>query len=242
MAAHGGGGANLDVPHRVRRGHGSNTTADGSETTKANRWVKWEPAVDAVLVGMLAIASLVAAWSAYQAHHWNGDQSSKYANATALLTESTRQSTLAMQFSTIDVTTFTNYINAYATGETELADFYVARFRRDFKPAFDAWMAMTPLSNPGAPPSPFQMPEYRLPETINSENLNAEAQAAFAAGEESKHYSEEYVFNTVLLATVLFFAGIAPRVRWMPASMALIALSCVLLAVGIFDAIQLPIA
>jgi hypothetical protein len=132
--------------------------------------------------------------------------------------------------------------NAYAHGETELTDFYTARFRPDFKPAFDAWMGLNPLSNPDAPPSPFAMPEYRLPETIKSEELNAEARAVFAEGEESKHHSEEYVFNTVLLATVLFFAGIAPRIRWMPACLALIAVSTFLLAVGVFDVVALPIA
>jgi len=242
MAAHGGGSAHLDVPHRARPRHGTTTNADGSESPEADRWVKWEPAVDAVLVAMLAIASLVAAWSAYQAHHWNGAQSSNYANATALLTESTRQSTLAMQLTTIDVTTFTNYINALATGNTELTDFYTARFRPDFKPAFNAWIAQDPLTNANAPPSPFAMADYLLPETVLATDLGAQAEAAFAEGEESKHYSEEYVFNTVLLATVLFFAGIAPRVRWMPASIALIALSCVMLTFGIIDAVQLPVA
>jgi hypothetical protein len=147
-----------------------------------------------------------------------------------------------MQLTIVDITTFTNYINAYATGEPELADFYTARFRPDFRPAFDAWMALTPLSNPDAPPSPFAMAEYRLPETVKSEELNAESQAVFAEGEESKHHSEEYVFNTVLLATVLFFAGIAPRIRWMPACLALIAVASILLVFGIVDVIQLPVA
>jgi hypothetical protein len=234
MAGHAGGAHHIEVPHRARP-----RDADGSEPS---RWSKWEPAIDAVLVAILAAASLLAAWSAYQAHHWNGDQSSKYASASALLLESARESTLAMQLTTVDVTTFTNYINAYAQGDTDLADFYAARFRPDFRPAFNAWMALNPLTNPDAPPSPFAMPEYVLPETQRAEQLNAEADAVFAEGEESKKHSEDYVFNTVLLATVLFFAGIAPRVRWVPASLALIAVSTVLLAVGLYDVLTLPTA
>ena len=237
---HGGGAHHLDVPHRGRSGHGANTSPDGSESAELNRWAKWEPAVDAVLVAFLAVASLVAAWSVYQAHHWSGDQSSKYGHASALKVDASNQSTLASQLTTIDVTTFISYMNAYAQGETRLADFYAARFRPDFKPAFDAWMALNPLTNADAPPSPFSMPEYRLPQTQRAEELNAEADAMYAEGEESKKHSEDYVFSTVLLATVLFFSGIAPRIRWMPAALVLIALSAVLLAVGIYDVATLP--
>jgi len=48
--------------------------------------------------------------------------------------------------------------------------------------------------------------------------------------------------DTVILATTLFFAGIAPRVGWVPARMALMAVACVFLGVGIFDAAILPVS
>jgi len=120
---HGGGAHHLDVPHRGRSGHGANTSPDGSESADLNRWAKWEPAVDAVLVAFLAVASLVAAWSVYQAHHWSGDQSSKYGHASALKVDASNQSTLASQLTTIDVTTFISYMNAYAQGRRGLPIF-----------------------------------------------------------------------------------------------------------------------
>ena len=61
----------------------------------------------------------------------------------------------------VDVATFTQWVNAYALEQTELADFYFKRFRPEFKPAVDAWIATRPLKNPSAPPTPFAMPQYR---------------------------------------------------------------------------------
>ena len=46
--------------------------------------------------------------------------------------------------------------------QTELADFYFKRFREEFRPAVDAWVATRPLKNPNAPLTPFAMPQYKL--------------------------------------------------------------------------------
>ena len=62
----------------------------------------------------------------------------------------------------IDVALFTQWVDAYVREETELADFYRGRFRDEFKPAFQAWVATEPRTNPDAPLSPFAMPEYKL--------------------------------------------------------------------------------
>ncbi len=232
---HAGGAHQLEVPHRTH-------ASDGATGATAGRWANWESPIDAVLVAILAVASLVAAWSAYQAHHWSAEQTSEYARASKLRTESTRQSTRSMQLTTIDIVTFTAYADAAATGNTALADFYEARFRPDFQPAFNAWMRLNPLTNPEAPPSPFAMAEYVLPETTAAELYDAQGEEAYSHGEEAKENSEEYVLNTVILATVLFFAGVAPRIRWVPARLGLMAVAITLLGVGIFDVFSLPVA
>ena len=59
--------------------------------------------------------------------------------------------------------------------EKELADFYFARFRAEFKPAVDAWVATRPLQNADAPLTPFAMPQYRVA-------AQAEARAARGRG------------------------------------------------------------
>lgn len=64
---------------------------------------------------------------------------------------------------------------AYATGETELADFYEKRFRDEFMPAFEAWVETKPLKNPRAALSPFTMPQYTLAATNEAERFEAAA-------------------------------------------------------------------
>ena len=61
----------------------------------------------------------------------------------------------------IDVALFTQWVDAYARDETELAAFYRKRFRAEFQPAFDAWVATKPRTNPRAPLSPFVMPRVQ---------------------------------------------------------------------------------
>ena len=147
-----------------------------------------------------------------------------------------------MQLTIIDTVAFTAYAEAVATDRTDLADFYQTRFRPDFLPAFNAWMRIDPLNNPDAPSSPFAMREYVLPETTAAQIYDAQGEEAYAHGEVSKEHSEQYVLNTVILATVLFFAGIAPRVKWVPARLGLMSVAIALLGFAFFDVASLPVA
>jgi hypothetical protein len=193
------------------------------------------------MVTVLASASLAAAWSGYQSARWDGVQAASYNQASAHRVESARSSTYGHQLAIVDIITFTSYMDAYIKGDTELADFYMNRFRAGFRPAFDAWMATDPLNNPDAPPSPFAMPEYVVPELQEADRLEAEASVLFQKGQDANQTSDDYVLNTVFLATVLFFAAIAPRVGWVPARVTLITVACLMLAVGLYNVSTYPI-
>jgi uncharacterized protein YfdQ (DUF2303 family) len=117
--------------------------------------------LDLVATMLLAIATVATAWSGYQASRWNGEQAAAFSRASALRIESTKAAGLADTQTQIDVATFTQWVDAYAQEQTELADFYYQRFRAEFKPAMDAWVATMPLRNPD-PLTPFAMPEYQL--------------------------------------------------------------------------------
>jgi hypothetical protein len=198
-------------------------------------------AVDVLLVVVLALAAVAAAWSGYQAARWSGVQASNYAQASAKRIESTRASTTANQETTVDVITFSNYVNAWRAGDTALADFYRKRFRLEFVPAFDAWMATDPVNNPDAPPSPFSMPEYAPANLTLATQLQAESEQLYATGTDANQRADDYVLNTVFLATVLFFAGLAPRIRWLPAQLVLVVLAVGLLGFGLFKVVTYPI-
>jgi hypothetical protein len=167
---------------------------------------------------LLAAATVATAWSGYQASRWNGEAVKSTARGTALRLESTRQSDLANSQAQVDVAVFIQWVDAFATGETELRDFYYARFRPEFKPAVVAWVATKPRTNPNAPLTPFAMPEYRSAAREDSARLLKEADAFAATARRNIQRSTNYVLGVVLFAAALFFAGMStklptPRLR-----------------------------
>jgi hypothetical protein len=167
---------------------------------------------------LLALATVATAWSGYQASRWNGEQAKAFTRASALRIESAKAEDLANAQTQVDVATFIQWIDAVVREEDELADFYEARFREEFKPAVDAWYATEPLTNRDAPLTPFAMPEYQLDARQEAERLDAEAEALSTEGRGSIERSTNYVLCVVLFAAALFFAGIStklatPRLR-----------------------------
>ena len=160
---------------------------------------------------LLAAATVATAWSGYQASRWNGEQAKAASRTNALRIDAARAQGLAEAQTEVDVATFTQWINAYARQETELAAFYLKRFRKEFKPAVNAWIATRPLRNPKAPLTPFAMPQYRLAATAEVERLDAETELSSASVRRSIQRSTNYVLCVVLFAAALFFAGISTR-------------------------------
>jgi hypothetical protein len=162
--------------------------------------------LEIVATVLLALATVATAWSGYQAARWNGEQAKAFSRGNAARIESTRASSLADTQTQIDVATFTAWADAYAQEQTELADFYFERFREEFKPAVDAWVATRPLQNADAPLTPFAMPEYRLAAREEAEALAAQART-------NVQRATNYVLCVVLFAAALFFAGMSAKLR-----------------------------
>lgn len=173
--------------------------------------MKVDERLEVVATVLLSLATVATAWSGYQASRWNGEQAKSFSRANAARVESTKAADLANAQTQIDVATFTQWVNAYALDQTELADFYFARFRPEFKPAVDAWVATRPRRNPDAPLTPFAMPEYELASRAESERLQAEAEEQSATARENVQRATNYVLCVVLFAAVLFFAGISTK-------------------------------
>lgn len=73
------------------------------------------------------------------------------------------------------MTIFASWLEATSTGNQALADFYAARFRPEFAPAFEAWSASRPIENPEAAASPFDLPEYKVAALERAARLEQEA-------------------------------------------------------------------
>lgn len=162
---------------------------------------------------LLALAAVATAWSSYQSTRWRGEQTAEYSKASATRIESSSAETRAGQLMQIDIATFVQWVNANVAGNADLATFYRRRFRPEFKPAFYAWVATHPRTNPKAPLSPFAMPQYRVAEAVRAEQLNREAGKHAARAGVLNDRSNDFVLAVVLFATTLFFAAMSARLR-----------------------------
>lgn len=190
---------------------------------------------------LIAVAAVATAWSGYQSARWSGEQAKAYARANAARLESTRASALANTQTQIDVAIFTQWVDAFALGQEELADFYFARFRDEFRPAIDAWTATKPRQNPEAPLSPFAMPEYELEARAEADRLEAVATAESDDASTFNQRSDNYVLAVVLFATSLFFAGISTRLPTSRSRAAILALGYVVFAATLFWVATFPV-
>lgn len=178
---------------------------------------------------LLACAAVATAWSSYQATRWNGEQTRASSRTNAIRIEAARAQGLAQFQTQVDVATFTQWVDAYAREETELADFYFKRFRTEFKPAVEAWLATRPLRNPDAPLTPFAMPQYRLAATAEAERLDAEAEVSSATVRRNIQRASNYVLGVVLFAVSLFFAGMSTKLQTPRLRTTLLVIGCVVL-------------
>jgi hypothetical protein len=171
-----------------------------------------ERTLELTVTVLLGLAALVSAWCAYQASRFGSEQSSGVSDATVLRIESARSETRAGQLETVDATAFAQYIGAVAADDEELVAFLRERFRDEFRPVFDEWLAQSPLTNPDAPATPFTMDAYMLASQERADALGLEAELRLVEGERAGAIGDRYVLAVVLLAAALFLLGIQTRI------------------------------
>jgi hypothetical protein len=191
---------------------------------------------------LLAIAAVATAWAAYQSARWHGEQARAQSASIAARVESTRQANVANRQAQIDVALFTQWVDAFAQRETELASFYRKRFREEFQPAFRAWIATKPRTNPDAPLSPFAMPQYKLEATTQAESLEKQAAAASASVGQYIQRADNYSLTVVLFAASLFFAGISTRLSSRTPRMVVLGLGYALFIGGLIWIATFPVS
>jgi hypothetical protein len=177
---------------------------------------------------VLALAVVATAWSSYQATRWNGEQAKAASRANALRIEAARAASLGETQTQVDVATFIQWVDARATENRELEEFYTERFRAEFRPAFDAWLATDPLSNPDAAPTPFATEEYQLEAVAEADRLDAEAGVMAAVARRNVDRAANYVLGVALFAVALFFAGMGTKLRGAGPRKAMIAIAGIL--------------
>ena len=162
---------------------------------------------------LLTLAAVLTAWASYQAAHLRSEQGLAGNRSTAQRIQANRITSIANRQIQIDVATFVQWLNAHQAGDAKLATFYVRRFRPEFKPAFAAWLAAKPFTNPKAPLTPFDVKQYKLATLTEADALEQRGALASLESQRSVKRADKYTLCVVMFALALFFAGFSTRVR-----------------------------
>jgi hypothetical protein len=189
---------------------------------------------------LLALVAVATAWSGYQAARWNGRQAHLYGLASRNGVLATSASSRSGQEQLYDSNTFSYWLQATARGDSKVATLFERRFRPEFRPAFHAWVAADPFHNPNAPPGPLVMPQYHNASAERSAALGELAARDFEGGTSARETGDEYLRNTVLLATVLFLTALAQRFKTELVRLSLLGLSAALLGIAVYYVVTYP--
>ena len=160
---------------------------------------------------LLALATIMSAWSAYNSATWHGRGTEHYDSADSARVQSSELLDELIQDKIIDVIVFTDYMNAVGEGNTELAEAYHTRMNPRLKVALDTWEKMNPMTNPEAPRTPFQIAEYKDEYLEASKKAADKASGYSTRATAAMRNSNNFILLTVLFAGVLFFAGISTK-------------------------------
>lgn len=211
-----------------------------SASSDKRRAIRARHRIDLLSAVLMASATIATAWSAYQSSLWNSQYATHKSHSTAAIIRVGKHSNLALQRTSVHVNLFLHWITAVNAGDTRMADFLYARFPEPLKAAASAWRATSPLTNPEAPASPFDMPEYTLRETGEVDRFEQIASRESAAAESASAHANRYLLFTIVFASVLFFAGISGKFRSQALDLAVLVLGALTLLGGLAVMLSSP--
>src|SRR5437899_11800990 len=163
--------------------------------------------VEPIVALLMALTTVGTAWCSYQSAAWTRQSNRLMNEFNALERRAGLLSVQGTQQATIHTAMFMEVLAAKQAGNEQLANFYVERFPPDVRKAYDAWLAQKPFENPNADPHPFVPNLYQIRGTREAAELNSKAASRVEEARSAGSISGEYLANTVLFATVLFFAS-----------------------------------
>src|SRR6476660_7997871 len=171
------------------------------EPQEKKRWV--EP----VTALLMALATLSTAWCSYQSAAFTRRSNRLMNEFNSLERRASLHTMQGMQQATIHVSMFMELLAAQHDGNEKLMNFYAERFPPDVRKAYDAWLAQKPFENPNADPHPFVPNLYEVRGTKEASEATQKAADLMEQSRNAGNVSGQYLSNTVLFATVLFFAS-----------------------------------
>jgi hypothetical protein len=200
---------------------------------------KWFEPVAAIV---MALSTLCTAWCSYQSARWTA-ASARQVRAS----EASQRRAMALHLEGNQVTAvqgqmFMQWVNAHLAGDEKTAQFYAARFGPELGKAFAAWLAKKPFESAQAPPHPFVDGLYEARFTLEGRQALEDSAQKTEIALGNTQTAARYLSNTVLFATVLFFAGMSGKFeqRRVRASTMLFAIIAFIFAATRF--LSLPVA
>jgi hypothetical protein len=166
-----------------------------------------------VAVLLLSVTAILTAWTGFQASKWAGAMSIAFSQASTARIEATRLDAVVNRKQTIQVALFVQWVQAHQVRDERLADFLAERFPEPLATAFPVWLDSRPFAGSGGAGSPFELPEYSIPEQEQATEADGRADAKFQEALRNNQRSDDYTVLTVGFAAVLFFAALSGRMR-----------------------------
>lgn len=191
---------------------------------------------------ILALATIIAAWSAYQATRWGGEQAKAANQALALRTDAAEATTVNAEGAEIDTEFLTAWLVLAAGGDERGMSVMEDRIREEFVPAFEAWRALAPEGE--VPPgTPFELPEYEAYAGAARNaafELNRQADDATVVAARANQTGDNFVLVAVIMASVLFFAGVGSKFKARAVRIAMVTMAAALFLGGLAFMLSLP--
>jgi len=176
---------------------------------------KW---IEPVVAVLMALTTICTAWCSYESAARTRVSNRRMNEYNALERRAAQIEVQGNQALIVHTAMFMELLAAQHAGNEQLANFYAERFPPDVKKAYDAWLAQKPFENRAADAHPFVPNLYQVRGAVEAAAARADSMRRVAEARAAGNRSGQYLANTVLFATVLFFAGTAgkfeqPRVR-----------------------------
>jgi hypothetical protein len=201
-------------------------------------WERRLRVVETTTAIKLALAAVGTAWATFQASQWSSEESDAVAASSVARSKAIQATNHATRTEQLDTAVWLQWLSAFRAGDKEQAKFLRERFRPGLLRAHNIWVAKAVVAPDGkvisAPAgTPFTEPQYVVPDAARADELSAEAEQQLADSRHAASRSTKYVLVVVLLALVLFFAGIATKFRNPKVQAALVALALVTCVFGL---------
>ena len=198
--------------------------------------------VEVAATVVLSLAVLVASWSAYQASLWGGVQAVNASQYTGQLTESSELTTLITAQFEADAQAMSTWLVLAADGNERGMQILEERFNETLRPAFDTWIDGS-VDGEVPPGVPQDLPEYEaaFTELLEVKNLyTIGAAEASEAAAEANRTGDSFILVTVIMASVMFFAGVGTKLKGKTTRLTMLIVASILCAVAIAAMLSLP--